>query len=129
MTTIEAVREQTRARYPDEEGYVERDGVRIFYEVYGSGEPTVLLDVGTRADAIRWVRPDLALIDEEWWRTRRTKTWAVDPSNPGAPQITTQPAGQTVGAGQTASFSITTSGTAPLSYQWQKNGTKALNLD
>jgi pimeloyl-ACP methyl ester carboxylesterase/predicted glycosyltransferase len=43
MTTIEAAREQTRARYPDEEGYVERDGVRIFYEVYGSGERTVLL--------------------------------------------------------------------------------------
>jgi pimeloyl-ACP methyl ester carboxylesterase len=37
------VREQTRARYPDEQGYVERDGVRIFYEVYGTGEPTVLL--------------------------------------------------------------------------------------
>ena len=36
-------REQTRARYPDESGYVERDGVRIYYEVYGSGEPTVLL--------------------------------------------------------------------------------------
>ena len=36
-------REQTRARYPDEEGYVERDGVRLFYEVYGSGEPTILL--------------------------------------------------------------------------------------
>jgi pimeloyl-ACP methyl ester carboxylesterase len=35
--------EQTRARYPDESGYVERDGVRIFYEVYGVGEPTVLL--------------------------------------------------------------------------------------
>ena len=35
--------EQTRAVYPDEEGYVERDGVRVFYEVYGSGEPTVLL--------------------------------------------------------------------------------------
>jgi len=35
--------EQTRARYPDEEGYVERDGVRVFYEVYGRGEPTVLL--------------------------------------------------------------------------------------
>jgi pimeloyl-ACP methyl ester carboxylesterase len=34
--------EQTRARYPDAEGYVERDGVRIFYEVYGQGEPTVL---------------------------------------------------------------------------------------
>jgi pimeloyl-ACP methyl ester carboxylesterase/predicted glycosyltransferase len=36
-------REQTRARYPDDEGYVERDGVRVFYEVYGDGEPTVLL--------------------------------------------------------------------------------------
>jgi len=31
-----------RARYPDEEGYVERGGVRTFYEVYGSGDPTVL---------------------------------------------------------------------------------------
>jgi pimeloyl-ACP methyl ester carboxylesterase/predicted glycosyltransferase len=36
-------REQTRARYPDESGRVERDGVNIYYEVYGSGEPTVLL--------------------------------------------------------------------------------------
>jgi len=36
-------REQTRARYPDETGYVERDGVRVFYEVYGAGKPTVLL--------------------------------------------------------------------------------------
>jgi pimeloyl-ACP methyl ester carboxylesterase len=35
-----------RARYPDTEGYVERDGVRIFYEVFGqehTAEPTVLL--------------------------------------------------------------------------------------
>ncbi|HEV2238632.1 MAG TPA: alpha/beta hydrolase, partial [Ktedonobacterales bacterium] len=32
-----------RARYPDAEGYVERDGVRIFYEVFGQGEATVLL--------------------------------------------------------------------------------------
>jgi pimeloyl-ACP methyl ester carboxylesterase/predicted glycosyltransferase len=36
-------REQTRARYPDEAGYVERDGVKLHYEVYGTGEPTVLL--------------------------------------------------------------------------------------
>ena len=34
--------EQSRARYPDEEGFVERDGVRLFYEVYGDGERTVL---------------------------------------------------------------------------------------
>jgi pimeloyl-ACP methyl ester carboxylesterase/predicted glycosyltransferase len=40
---IARAREQTRACYPDDEGYVERDGVRVFYEVYGAGEPTVLL--------------------------------------------------------------------------------------
>jgi len=38
-----AAPEQTRARYPNADGYVERDGVRIFYEVYGEGRPTILL--------------------------------------------------------------------------------------
>ena len=37
-----------------------------------------------------------------------------------APSITTQPSAQTVTAGQTASFTVAASGTAPLSYQWQK---------
>jgi hypothetical protein len=40
-----------------------------------------------------------------------------------APTITTQPLSQTIIAGQTATFSVTASGTAPLSYQWRKNGT------
>jgi hypothetical protein len=39
-----------------------------------------------------------------------------------APYINTQPANQTVSAGQTATFSVAAGGTAPLSYQWQKNG-------
>ncbi|HEX2046083.1 MAG TPA: alpha/beta fold hydrolase [Gaiellaceae bacterium] len=46
MATAQALRpgrEQTRARYPDDEGYVERDGVHVFWERYGEGEPTVLL--------------------------------------------------------------------------------------
>jgi pimeloyl-ACP methyl ester carboxylesterase len=43
MIAARTVREQTRARYPDAEGFVERDGVRVFYEVYGEGDPTVLL--------------------------------------------------------------------------------------
>src|SRR5205814_7138847 len=38
------------------------------------------------------------------------------------PTITTQPANQTVTAGQTATFAVVAGGTAPLSYQWQKNG-------
>jgi pimeloyl-ACP methyl ester carboxylesterase/predicted glycosyltransferase len=43
MTATQATREQTRARYPDEQGFVERDGVRVFWERYGTGEPTFLL--------------------------------------------------------------------------------------
>ncbi|MET0623280.1 MAG: immunoglobulin domain-containing protein [Pyrinomonadaceae bacterium] len=49
-------------------------------------------------------------------------------SNPAAltvitpPTITTQPASQTVNAGQTVTFNVAASGTAPFSYQWQKNG-------
>jgi len=42
---------------------------------------------------------------------------------PVAPSITTQPASQTVTPGQSASFSVAATGTAPLSYQWRKNGT------
>jgi pimeloyl-ACP methyl ester carboxylesterase/predicted glycosyltransferase len=50
MSTMEAVverldtpgGEQSRARYPDEEGFIERDGVRVFWESYGEGDQTVL---------------------------------------------------------------------------------------
>ena len=37
------MQEQTRARYPDDEGFIERDGIRVFWERYGDGEPTILL--------------------------------------------------------------------------------------
>jgi pimeloyl-ACP methyl ester carboxylesterase len=43
MTTVVSAPEQTRARYPDAEGYAERDGIRVFWERYGTGEPVVLL--------------------------------------------------------------------------------------
>ena len=42
-------------------------------------------------------------------------------TTPTAPAITAQPANITVTAGQAATFSVTTTGTAPLAYQWQKN--------
>ncbi len=41
----------------------------------------------------------------------------------GPPSIATQPASRTVSAGQTASFSVAATGTAPLTYQWKKGGT------
>jgi len=53
--------------------------------------------------------------------TSAAATLTVNPA-PVAPTITTQPANQTVTAGQTATFAVVATGTAPLSYQWQKNG-------
>ncbi len=38
------------------------------------------------------------------------------------PAITSQPQDITVTAGQTATFTVTATGTAPLSYQWSRNG-------
>ncbi len=40
-----------------------------------------------------------------------------------APSITSQLASQTVASGHAATFTVVASGTTPLSYQWQKNGT------
>jgi hypothetical protein len=40
-----------------------------------------------------------------------------------SPSITTQPVSRTVTAGQTATFSVASTGTAPFTYQWYKNAT------
>jgi serine protease len=39
------------------------------------------------------------------------------------PAITAQPQSATVNAGQTATFTVTATGTGPLAYQWSRNGT------
>ena len=46
---------------------------------------------------------------------------------PTAPTITQQPASKTVTVGQTATFTVSASGTAPFSYQWQKGTTNIAN--
>jgi len=46
----------------------------------------------------------------------------VAASSDSAPAITTQPASVIVKAGQTASFYVASTGTAPINYQWNKNG-------
>ena len=51
-------REQSRARYPDVEGFVERDGVRVAYEVYGEGDPTMLL------------MPTWSIVHSRHWKTQ-----------------------------------------------------------
>ena len=54
--------------------------------------------------------------------TSNTATLTVNP-DPAAPSITSQPASLTITTGETATFSVTATGTAPLSYQWNHNGT------
>lgn len=45
---------------------------------------------------------------------------------PQAPTITTQPVGLSLAVGQPASFSIVASGTSPISYQWNWNGSPVI---
>jgi hypothetical protein len=47
---------------------------------------------------------------------------ATAPPTVTAPAIATQPADQSVGIGESATFSVAATGTAPLLYQWEKNG-------
>jgi glucose/arabinose dehydrogenase len=44
-----------------------------------------------------------------------------------APSITSNPSNRTVSMGQSASFSVGASGTAPMTYQWQRNGANIAN--
>ncbi len=56
-------------------------------------------------------------------------TVAVVPMAGLAPQITTPPAAQTVQCGSNATFSVTATGAAPLSYQWYWQGTNQVGTN
>lgn len=70
--------EQSRARYPDRAGFVERDGVRTHWEVYGNGEPTLLF------------APSWSIVHSRIWKARvpyfarRHKVVTVDARGNGA---------------------------------------------
>jgi hypothetical protein len=54
--------------------------------------------------------------------TSAAATVTVNPPAPVAPTITTQPVSTTITQGQTASLSVVATGTAPLTYQWRRDG-------
>ena len=51
-----------------------------------------------------------------------TLSTAAPTPSPAPPSITGQPSSLTVTVGQTATFTVRATGSAPLSYQWRKNG-------
>ncbi|MGV6482446.1 S9 family peptidase [Stenotrophomonas rhizophila] len=46
--------------------------------------PVTLAQLGSRYAGISWGRGDLALLNESWWKTRRSKTWLIAPDNASA---------------------------------------------
>jgi dipeptidyl aminopeptidase/acylaminoacyl peptidase len=47
-----------------------------------AGEAVPLFDAAYRVRSVSWAREDLALVDESWRKTRRTRTWAIAPATP-----------------------------------------------
>ncbi|MBC7561806.1 MAG: prolyl oligopeptidase family serine peptidase [Gemmatimonadaceae bacterium] len=46
--------------------------------------PVQHLAVATRVRGVTWMKRDVAMITEYWWKSRQTKTWLFNPSTPGA---------------------------------------------
>ena len=53
-----------------------------------AGTPVEHARLAYRGTGVVWARNDLAFVTESWRRTRRTRTWAIDPSDPAkAPRL------------------------------------------
>jgi pimeloyl-ACP methyl ester carboxylesterase/predicted glycosyltransferase len=75
-----------RAREPDQQGYVERAGVSVFYETFGAGKPAVLL------------LPTWSIIHSRHWKAqihtlaRHNRVITFDPRGNGLSDRPTEPA-------------------------------------
>jgi dipeptidyl aminopeptidase/acylaminoacyl peptidase len=49
-----------------------------------TGAPVQHLAVATRVRGVTWMKNDVAMATEYWWKSRMTKTWIFNPSTPGA---------------------------------------------
>ncbi len=49
-----------------------------------AGSPQKLMDLGWRFNSVLWGNEHLALVTENWAKTRETRTWRIQPSNPNA---------------------------------------------
>lgn len=105
--------------------------VQLYWSIWnppGQAVATYTFSVPSDGDAQFFV-PDLAIAPDgtEIIAIPSTDDVTAYPPGPGSapttPIITTQPQSQVVNAHNTAGFSVSATGTIPLSYQWQFNGT------
>jgi HYDIN/CFA65/VesB family protein/immunoglobulin I-set domain protein len=90
------------------------------YVVVGSVQTTIGMNLGFRTEQAKVTSlNNLGTVAEVGSQTICNATVTAVQA---APTITTQPASQTVIAGQTATFTVAATGTAPMSYQWKKTG-------
>jgi dipeptidyl aminopeptidase/acylaminoacyl peptidase len=53
-----------------------------------TAEPTSILKIQQRYNGVIWGNENTAIVSDDWYDTRNTKTYLIDPSNPGqAPKI------------------------------------------
>jgi dipeptidyl aminopeptidase/acylaminoacyl peptidase len=63
-----------------------RDRV-LMLEAPFTGSPRTLIDLQQRLASIRWGRSDVALVQTRWSTDARTRTYVVNPSQPGEPRL------------------------------------------
>ena len=83
--------------------YFKGNAPTLNQDVFYNTPATIYYRVGTEG----WTNP---------WGGRPTALWVE------APEITEQPQSQSTVEGNSVTFTVSTTGTAPLSYQWQKDG-------
>jgi dipeptidyl aminopeptidase/acylaminoacyl peptidase len=59
----------------------ERDRVMMLAAPF-TGDPVELARTQLRFSSLEWGGDDLALLQEDWWKTRRTRTWRLRPGTP-----------------------------------------------
>lgn len=65
---------------PNKEAEI-RDAVYMQPEPF-DGDPIHLVSLGLRYDGMSWGNGKLALVEEAWWKNRKTRTWIIQPDAP-----------------------------------------------